>query len=346
MPARQVELSGLCGLALCAAFAMAPAPALATSLQQAWSVCISMDSDADDRVADCSAVIESGQAKGRQLAYAYVSRGMALDKLDNLPGAIADYGAALRLDPDSVSAYYSRALALIGRDDHQNALADLDRAIALSPKMAQFYRDRAGVFIKLNDYPRALADYDVAVRLEPGDAYGFTVRGNAKLDSGDPAGALADYNAALRIKPDYPFARENRAYAYFNTRDYTRAVEDLTFVIDHEPTARLHVRRAVAHGMLGQHDRELADYAQAIAHDPGFIEAYRQRAESYLGRNKFGLAVADLTKVIELAPDDPRVWHARAAAYKLMNVTDKAAADESEAKQRERASFLRMIGTR
>jgi len=98
MRARQVELSGLCGLALCVAFAMAPAPALATSLQQAWSVCISMDSDADDRVADCSAVIESGQAKGRQLAYAYVSRGRALDKLDNLPGAIADYGAALRLD--------------------------------------------------------------------------------------------------------------------------------------------------------------------------------------------------------------------------------------------------------
>jgi hypothetical protein len=29
-----------------------------------------------------------------------------------------------------------------------------------------------------------------------------------------------------------------------------------------------------------------------------------------------------------------------------MNDTDKAAADESEAKQRERASFLRMIGTR
>jgi len=167
MAARQAELSGLCGLALCVAFAMAPAPALATSLQQAWSVCISMDADAGDRVADCSAVIESGQAKGRQLAYAYVSRGRALDKLDNLPGAIADYGAALRLDPGSVSAYYSRALALIGRDDHQNALADLNRAIALSPKVAQFYRDRARVFIKLNDYPRALADHDVAVRLAP-----------------------------------------------------------------------------------------------------------------------------------------------------------------------------------
>jgi len=68
--------------------------------------------------------------------------------------------------------------------------------------------------------------------------------------------------------------------------------------------------------MLGQHDRELDDYARAIASDPGFIEAYRQRADSYLARNKFGLAVADLTKVIELTPDDPRVWHARAAARK------------------------------
>ena len=200
--------------------------------------------------------------------------------------------------------------------------------------------------INLNDYPRALADYDAAIALEPGDAYGFTVRGNAKLDSGNPAGALADYNEALRIKPDYPFARENRAYAYFNTGDYKRAVEELTFVIDNEPTARLHVRRGHAHAMLEDRDRELADYAQAIARDPGFIEAYQQRADSYLARNKFGLAVADLTKVIELTPDDPRVWHARAAAYKLMNDTDKAAADESEAKQRERASFLRMIGTR
>jgi len=342
MRAHQKWLFGLCGLALWGACT----PASAAPLQQAWQTCISMDSEAPDRVADCTAIIESGQAKGRQLAYAYVSRGMALEKLDNTDGALADYDAALRFDPNSVAAYYSRALALIGRDDHQKALADLDRAIALSPKVAQFYRDRAAALIKLNEYPRALADFDSAVALEPQDAYGLTVRGNAKLDSGNPAGALADYNEALRIKPDYPLARENRAYAYFNTRDYTRAVEDLTFVIDHEPTARLHVRRGVAHGMLGQHDRELDDFARAIARDPGFIEAYRQRADSYLARNKFGLAVADLTKVIELAPDDPRVWHARAAAYKLMNDTDKAAADESEAKQRERASFLRMIGTR
>jgi tetratricopeptide (TPR) repeat protein len=112
--------------------------------------------------------------------------------------------------------------------------------------------------INLNDYPRALADYDAAIALEPGDAYGFTVRGNAKLDSGNPAGALADYNEALRIKPDYAFARENRAYAYFNTGDYKRAVEELTFVIDDEPTARLHVRRGHAHAMLEDRDRELA----------------------------------------------------------------------------------------
>jgi len=346
MRARQVELSGLCGLALCVAFAMAPAPALATTLQQAWSVCVSMDSDAGDRVAECSAVIESGQVKGRQLAYAYVGRGMALDKLDNPAGAIADYGAALRLDPDNVSAHYSRALALTESNDHQNALADLDRAITLSPRIAQFYRDRARVLIDLNDYPRALADYDAAIALEPGDAYGFTVRGNAKLDSGNPAGALADYNEALRIKPDYAFARENRAYAYFNTGDYKRAVEELTFVIDDEPTARLHVRRGHAHAMLEDRDRELADYAQAIARDPGFIDAYRQRADAYLERREFDRAIADLSKVIELAPDEPRYWYARAAAYKLMNDMDKAAADENEAQLRERAKFKRLIGTR
>ena len=79
--------------------------------------------------------------------------------------AIADYGTAIRLKPDYVSAYYSRGDA----------------------KAA------------LGQYFAAIADYDTAIRLKPDDANAYSSRGFAKHMLGRISEAKQDYQKALKL---------------------------------------------------------------------------------------------------------------------------------------------------
>ena len=70
-------------LALTGAGAVLPAKAQSDDPQQ---LCIGPDSTVDDRVKGCSAIIDSGQAHGRELAAAYAQRGFAFTLKRNLEG--------------------------------------------------------------------------------------------------------------------------------------------------------------------------------------------------------------------------------------------------------------------
>lgn len=50
-------------------------------------------------------------------------------------GALADYGAAIKITPRNLSAYYNRALAQLDSDDKDGATADLRLALKFDPRM-------------------------------------------------------------------------------------------------------------------------------------------------------------------------------------------------------------------
>src|SRR5262249_11828210 len=56
----------------------------------------------------------------------------------------------------------------------------------------------------------------------------------------------------------------------------------------------------------GQIERAMADYAAALVHDPQHVGALRARATAYQYSGKTDLALAELSKAIELGERDPR----------------------------------------
>src|SRR6185503_13745069 len=65
------------------------------------------DATAEQKVVGCTALIQSGQYTGKDLAIVYYLRGKAQKDRDK---ALADYNEALKLDPSHVGALSSRAL--------------------------------------------------------------------------------------------------------------------------------------------------------------------------------------------------------------------------------------------
>ena len=134
-------------------------------------------------------------------ATAVLWRGNAKRKLEDYQGAIVDYTAAMALDPKDKYAAMNRGLAKNELKDYQGAIADYTAAMALDPKDAVVMEWRANAKTELKDYQGAIADYTAAMVLDPKNATAVYFRGDAKRELKDYEGAIADYTAAITLDP-------------------------------------------------------------------------------------------------------------------------------------------------
>jgi len=64
---------------------------------------------------------------------AYTRRGFAKYNLNEFAAAIADYSAAIKLDPDDAEIFYYRSLAYIELKKRAEAIADLKSTLKINP---------------------------------------------------------------------------------------------------------------------------------------------------------------------------------------------------------------------
>lgn len=149
----------------------------------------------------------------RFAAPAHNNRGLARKEGGDLDGAIADYSQSIRLDPRSASAHNNRGLARQDRGDLDRAIADFTQAIRLNGRSAAAYANRATAYKAKGLHDQAIADYTEALRFEPGNAGRFVRRGEIFALKGQPQRALTDYDVALLLEPGRRDATESREAA-------------------------------------------------------------------------------------------------------------------------------------
>ena len=134
---------------------------------------------------------------------AYFNRGFAHFTKGDYEKAIADYSAAIRLDDSFGLAYNNRCLAqaVAGRDLPQ-ALADCDAALKLMPLNLDVRDTRGFVYLKLGDPALAAVDYNAALDKDPNRSTALYGLGLAKIRMGDAKGGEADQAAARTIDPE------------------------------------------------------------------------------------------------------------------------------------------------
>ena len=122
----------------------------------------------DVAIAACGRAIASGKFKGKSLAVIYVNRGAEWKDKNQTDKALADYAAALKLDPGQPAIYNNRANILGDRGDTDRALADYNTAIKLDPAYTAAYTNRGLLYEeKKSDYAKARADFEAALKLPP-----------------------------------------------------------------------------------------------------------------------------------------------------------------------------------
>jgi lipoprotein NlpI len=163
--------------------------------------CLSVTGNPDLAIQHCTRAIESGKLSGDTLAKMHYSRAIEWTAKNDHDRAIADYDAAIRINPGYTDALYNRANAWGLKGDPDRAIADYDAILRLNPKDSATHIARAVELMVKGDYTRAAAGYDAAIALEPKSATALMGRGRAHFYNGEAQRSVADLERAFKTEP-------------------------------------------------------------------------------------------------------------------------------------------------
>ncbi|MGP8246139.1 MAG: tetratricopeptide repeat protein [Bryobacteraceae bacterium] len=234
----------------------------------------------------------------------------------DLPGAIAELEAALRIRPDYAEAHYNLGKALArmpGRlpqaiTEYRAALRDRPD---YSPTLHYTY-----AHISLGDalarapgrMPDAIAQYEQALKLDPNSAEAHYDLGTALAwMPGKTPEAMAEWQAALRLQPDLAEAHYNLGIVYAQSPD---RIEEAA--AEYQAALRARPDYAEAYNQLGRVLSRIpgrladaiAQYQEAVRIQPDFGEAHYNLGMALLqvpGRTQD--AIAELEAAWRIRPD-------------------------------------------
>lgn len=184
-------------------------------------------------------------------------RGIAYTRIEQTDNALADFTAAIELNPRHETAYVNRGDVFQFKGQYEKAIADYDAALAIERDDDVALYDRGNSYAALGKHEQALADYDAAIRLNAKYAAAYFNRANSLQALGRYNEAIADYDAAIKLKPDDVNAHGGRGYSNFFLGRYAAAAADFQHGAADEPYRA--IWRYLARARAGQNDtRELA----------------------------------------------------------------------------------------
>ncbi len=307
----------------------------------------------------------------------YVYRGRLYARAGDPTSAIADYTAALENNSrDPAFVYQDRGISRYQLQEYDPALADFDAALALEPNLAQSHLYRGLTYFQQGVYSRAMESLSIAIRTEPlwstalGEldriieagraptvlAWAYYTRGRVHLLLGDEDSlqrALKDLTEAIQHDPTFTDAYYWRGLAHFQQENYQQAISDFDQALEQDATLVVaYYRRGLARFQLADYDGTLGDLttairldpnlaAQAIVYfktlieeatpdDPATAPAYYIRGRLYQARgDEEGqlLALEDLTIAILRDPTFGRAYYDRGLFYTRLNAHAQAIAD-------------------
>ena len=95
------------------------------------------------------------------------------------------------------------------RHDNRGAIRDYNAALKLNPDLVEIYSKRGIVKLRVKNLRGAIKDFDKMIQINPGHIFAYNNRASARGNLGDDQGALDDLNKAIEINPEYAMAYTN-----------------------------------------------------------------------------------------------------------------------------------------
>ncbi|MCP4935477.1 MAG: tetratricopeptide repeat protein [bacterium] len=201
-------------------------------------------------------------------------RGTAFAKSHDYERALADFNAAIDIDPQYYQAYGNRALVYIKMGRIDLAKADYEQALRLSPQYTSAYLGRGRLHMKSKNYAMALADFRQTIKLDPSNAIAYFQRGATYQLMGQHENAISDFNIAIGLKPKTPQPYFARGQSRFELQQYETAYDDFYIAAKRSNgNARAWTYRGLSAERFGDPKKAVRAYRRALKAKPYYKPA-------------------------------------------------------------------------
>jgi lipoprotein NlpI len=140
------------------------------------------------------------------------------------------------------------------------------------------------------------------------------------------SGELSDQDLAIIFN--------NRGLAYYNKKNYDRAIEDYAQVIRLAPNdADSFYRRGLSYFEKNDYSRAIQDFDEALKYDPNNVAALQKRGWAFEAKKDYDQAIRDYDRAISLQPNYGPAFVRRATTYQEKRQYERALADYEAATQ-------------
>ena len=225
---------------------------------------------------------ESGPAKS---ASHYYLQGIRMNSIyEDLPAAVACFNTALEYDSLHAPSYYE--LAILHFADPEKAMEYSRKANALEPGNIWFKQQLGRLYIMTGRYDEARKVYDEIVRLTPNNPENYRYLAALYEETGFPYAALTLLDSA---ETRFGFIEELSSYKrqlLVQTGLIDRAIAETQILTHNSPyDERNFVILGDLYARTNKDSLATEAYEQALAIDPGSIEALMSLSDFYRVRN-------------------------------------------------------------
>ncbi len=257
---------------------------------------------------DVAAKVELGGTRNPAAFDAYLRGAKASNSIrdtKDLPGAIAAYTEAIRLDPNYALAFTGRSIALTTyageaetaaavREGIDKAQADARQALILAPDLAQAHLALAEVSENTLDFTQASEAYDRALALAPGNAEVLRLSSRFAAYMGHFGSGIAAARRAVVLDPLGRISHTTLGRALYAARRNAEAVAAFAEVISLEPDYKsTYGERGLAYHALGDLERARA----SCETKPDYWQSQQCLAVIYDKLGRHADAEAELSKI-------------------------------------------------
>lgn len=241
----------------------------------------------------------------------YITRSFDFIDADSLPQAEEALREALRLEPGNPG----NGMLLLNLGTIQRRLGKLKDAedsytigLAFLPKNLTLLNNRAQLFAEMEKYPEAIEDYTEVIFQEPENEDAYYARALCRLMNNDTLGARLDLEKIDQFNPNSAKSRMGMAYVYKAQGMWREASELYDVLIERNPrNASLLRERAEVYYLANRFGAALDDINKSIDLDPRECYSYVLRAQIRYAKGDKEFARRDLNQALELGLDRAEV---------------------------------------
>ena len=105
------------------------------------------------------------------------------------------------------------------RNKNRGAIRDYSAALKLNPDLVEIYSKRGIVKLRIMKLRSAIKDFDKMIQINPEHIFAYNNRASARGNLGDKHGILEDLSKAIEINPEYAIAHVNLAEVKIHTAE-------------------------------------------------------------------------------------------------------------------------------